>query len=169
VLSEFSPGTTPLPAYFPQRNRIISGLCDGILLVEAREKSGSLITAGFGLEQGKDIFALPGRNTDALSRGCNRLIRQGAVLVEGPEDILEEYKISGKYIEQTKAPEKKTKISLETKEEIVYSRLSLEPKHPNDLAKETNLSPNEVMGALLTLELSGRICESGGGFYTVIL
>lgn len=166
VLSEYELGTPPLSSYFPQRNRIISGLCDGILVIEAREKSGSLITVSLGLEQGKDIFALPGRSTDMLSKGCNRIIREGAVLVESPEEILEEYGFSSKY---KLRKNKKNNILLETKEKIVYSRLSLEPKHLNTLVEETKWSVSEVMGALLNLELSGRIKDVGGGYYVIVL
>lgn len=91
VLSEFVPGTSPLPMNFPMRNRIISGLSDAVILVEAREKSGSLITADLALEQGKEVFAVPGRITDPLSRGCNRLIQNGAAVCLGPEDVLEAF------------------------------------------------------------------------------
>lgn len=169
ILSEYKKGTPPLACYFPQRNRIISGLCDGILVIEAREKSGSLITVGWGLEQGKDIFALPGRNTDSLSRGCNGIIRQGAVLVQSPEDILKEYEWNGKYQIKRAENTEKSDITLETKEKIVYSRLSLEPKHINDIVKGTNLAVPEVMAALLNLELSGRIKDNGGGYYVIVL
>lgn len=169
ILSEYEPGTPPLAAFFPQRNRIISGLCDGILVIEARVKSGSLITAAWGLEQGKDIFALPGRSTDLLSRGCNHLIRQGAALVETPEDILREYEWNGKYKEGKTEKGKKNNISLEREEKIVYSRLSLEPKHLNCLIEETKLTASQVFTALLNLELSGRITDIGGGYYVIVL
>ena len=89
VLSEYNMGISPQKGLFPMRNRIISGLSDGIFVTEAGARSGSLITADQGLEQGKDIFALPGRITDCMSRGCNDLISQGAVLVRSPEDIMD--------------------------------------------------------------------------------
>ncbi|MBD5506552.1 MAG: DNA-protecting protein DprA [Lachnospiraceae bacterium] len=91
ICSEYPPGTEPKAFLFPPRNRIISGLCDAILVVEAREKSGTLITVDMALEQGRDVYALPGRATDPLSGGCNRLIRQGAGIVTTPEDFLEEF------------------------------------------------------------------------------
>lgn len=169
ILSEYASGMPPLPAYFPQRNRIISGLSDGVLVIEAREKSGSLITASLGLEQGKDIFALPGRSTDALSRGCNAIIRQGAALVESPEEILWEYEFNGRYSPGKRENSKKNNIPLETKDKIVYSGLSLEPKHLNDIAKEAGLTVSETMQALLNLELSGRIKDAGGGYYVIVL
>ncbi len=90
ILSTYLPGTPPTPNLFPPRNRIISGLSDGILIIEAREKSGTIITADLALEQGKDVFVIPGRVTDRLSDGCNSLIRQGASLIQSPEQLLEE-------------------------------------------------------------------------------
>lgn len=90
LLSEYLPGTKPLAAYFPQRNRLISVLSDVVLIIEAKERSGSLITADFALEQGRDVYALPGRITDALSRGCNQLIAQGAGIIFSVEDCLAE-------------------------------------------------------------------------------
>lgn len=90
ICSEYPPGTEPRGVLFPPRNRIISGLCDAVLVVEAREKSGTLITVDMALEQGREVYALPGRATDPLSGGCNRLIRQGAGLVLAPEELLEE-------------------------------------------------------------------------------
>lgn len=90
VCSEYPPGTEPRALLFPPRNRIISGFCDAVLVVEARERSGTLITVDMALEQGRDVYALPGRATDPLSGGCNRLIRQGAGLVSSPEELLRE-------------------------------------------------------------------------------
>ena len=88
ILSEYAQGTPPLAAHFPARNRIISALADLIIVVEAKEKSGTLITVDFALEQGKEVYALPGRTTDELSRGCNRLLSQGAGIALSPQDIL---------------------------------------------------------------------------------
>lgn len=90
VCSEYPPGVSPRAVLFPPRNRIISGLCDGVLVIEAKERSGTLITVDMALEQGREVYALPGRATDALSAGCNRLIRQGAQLVLSPQELLEE-------------------------------------------------------------------------------
>ena len=89
ILSEFVPGTCPAAMNFPMRNRIISALADAVIIIEAREKSGSLITADFALEQGKEVFALPGRANDPLSGGCNRLIQGGANMLLSPSDVLE--------------------------------------------------------------------------------
>lgn len=93
ILSEYPPGTKAAPGFFPMRNRIISALSKGVLVVEARKRSGSLITAEQALDQGKDVFVIPGRIGDTLSEGCNNLIREGAVLVTTPEDILNYYGI----------------------------------------------------------------------------
>ena len=92
ICSEYPPGIGPRAALFPPRNRIISGLCDGVLVIEAKERSGTLITVDMALEQGREVYALPGRTTDPLSMGCNRLIRQGAELVVSPQEMLRELK-----------------------------------------------------------------------------
>lgn len=92
ICSEYPPGIKPRTVLFPPRNRIISGLCDGVLVIEAKERSGTLITVDMALEQGREVYALPGRATDALSMGCNRLIRQGAELVVSPQEMLRELK-----------------------------------------------------------------------------
>lgn len=122
ILSEYGPGCYPKPYNFPMRNRLISGLSDGILVIEAKEKSGSLITADMGLEQGKNIYSVPGRIGDRLSSGCNNLIKMGAKPVTGPEDILEDYGIDYKNCNNSL---KKNDKLLETKEKIVYACLSL--------------------------------------------
>ena len=139
---------------FPERNRIISGLSDGILVVEAKEKSGSLITADQALEQGKDVFALPGRTIDVLSKGCNWLIREGARIVTDPSHILEDLY----YLYENK--EKKANIMdnlLDNKENMVYDCLSLDPKSVEEVIMETNLTVSEVISILFRLELNGYI------------
>lgn len=95
ICSEYPPGISPRAVLFPPRNRIISGFCDALLVIEAKEKSGTLITVDMALEQGKEVYALPGRATDPLSGGCNRLIRQGAGLVSSPGELLEELHCGG--------------------------------------------------------------------------
>lgn len=164
ILSEYGVGVPPLSGQFPMRNRLISGLSDGILVIEAKKKSGSLITADWGLEQGKDIFALPGRIGDRLSYGCNNLIKSGAFLVQSPEDILKHYhfarNVKGKNY-------KKNNYMLETKEKIVYANLSYNPKHINELIRNTKFSLSEVMECLVSLELKGYIRQSMKNFYVV--
>lgn len=153
VLSEQPPGMPPLAGHFPARNRIISALADLVLVVEAGEKSGSLITADFALEQGKDVFAVPGRIGDPLSRGCLNLLRQGAGLADSPLVLLEALGASpGKNGE----PEK---ILLAKEENIVYSWIRLQPVSLEELVQKTGMSAGKVLGILVELELKGCIRE----------
>ena len=163
LISEYALKTPPVPRNFPIRNRIISGLSDVILVIEAKEKSGSLITAQSGLEQGKEIYALPGRITDALSTGCNRLIAEGAQVLLSPETVLENLGIFVK--EKEKLSEKKQK-GLAKKEKMVYSCLDSEPRHIEEIASKTGLSVSQSMDALLELELGGYAVRTTGLYYT---
>lgn len=162
VLSEFPLDTAPRPGHFPMRNRIISGLADAVLVIEAREKSGSLITAELGLEQGREIFAVPGRITDNLSGGCNRLIQQGAHMAVSPGDVLEYLGI--KCRKELILHEKNTN-GLAKKEKMVYSCLDLKPKHVEEIISETGLGISECMGILLELELGGYVYRSANHYY----
>lgn len=164
IISEYGMGVKPLAGQFPMRNRIISALCDGILVIEAKNRSGSLITVDFGLEQGKDIFAVPGRIGDTNSYGCNRLIKLGACLVQEPKDILENYHF---YDNSFSKESKKNNYMLETKEKIVYANLSYNPKHVNEIVIDTKISLNEVMECLISLELKGYIKQTMKNFYIV--
>ena len=154
LVSEQPPGTPPLPMYFPARNRIISGLSDVILVMEAKEKSGSLITADLALEQGKDVFALPGPVTSPLSQGCHRLIAQGAGILISPEELMQ--MLGWEYVKFTQNSDKNKKM-LET--------LGLFPKGLQELVTETGISPKEVMEQLTTLELEGYIKEVSQNYY----
>ncbi|MDD6056995.1 MAG: DNA-processing protein DprA [Clostridiales bacterium] len=148
ILSEYPPGTEPIPGFFPERNRIIAGLCDVLVVVEAKERSGSLITADCALELGKDVYAVPGRICDPLSGGTNMLIRQGAGIVSGMEDFLNELRI----FEQKEENINNFKnLLLEKEERIVYSCLDLQPKCMEELLGETGLSMQELSGALAGL------------------
>ncbi|WP_286152633.1 DNA-processing protein DprA [Sporofaciens musculi] len=162
VISEQLPAKPPLPMYFPMRNRIISGLSDVVLVMEAREKSGSLITADQALEQGKDVYALPGPATSRLSLGCHFLIRQGAGILISPKDLLTELGIAGKELEQ-----KSDKIEkmLENDENVVYSCLGFFPKGISQLIEETGLSAPVLMQELISLELKGCIREVSKNYY----
>lgn len=162
ILSEFVPGTSPLPMNFPMRNRIISGLSDAVILVEAREKSGSLITADLALEQGKEVFAVPGRITDPLSRGCNRLIQNGAAVCLGPEDVLEAFGI--KFEKKTRA-DKKTEKRLAKNENMVYSFLDSRSGTLEEIMDACGLSVTETMECLLKLELMGMVQGNGDQYY----
>ncbi|MDO4554044.1 MAG: DNA-processing protein DprA [Lachnospiraceae bacterium] len=166
VLSEYKPNAAPMAYRFPERNRIISGLADGIFIVEAKGRSGSLITADCGLEQGKDIFVLPGRSIDPFSEGCNWLIRQGAKLVTKPSHILEDiYPECEKNLKNTN---KKDKL-LDNKEKIVYDCLGLEPKYVEDILRETNLTVSEGISILFRLELNGYIEQIVKDYYIIRL
>ncbi len=166
IISEYGLNCYPRPYNFPMRNRLISGLSHGILVIEAKEKSGSLITADMGLEQGKNIYAVPGRCMDFLSLGCNNLIKMGAKLVTGPEDILEDYGLNYK---NCKNQLKKNDKLLETKEKIVYACLSFLPKHMNEIAGETNLSIVELTEILMQLELKNYIRQVRKNYYEYIV
>lgn len=162
ILSEYGAGEPPLAGYFPLRNRIISGLSEGILVIEARERSGSLITVEHGLEQGKDIFVLPGRINDELSRGCNRLLKAGAIPVTEPSDILQYYGLTA---DEGSHQFKKNNNLLEKEEKMVYSKVCLVPKHINQVAEECGLPVLEVMQNLISLELKGYIKQPFKGYY----
>ncbi len=166
ILSELPPGTPPQGYHFPRRNRIISGLSDVVLVMEAKEKSGSLITADFGLEQGRDVYALPGPIDSGLSGGCNRLIAQGAGILLSPELLLEELEISGNLISGNISQKRlETEKVLETKEDMVYSSVCLQPKSVNDLIEETHLSAKEVLGSLAVLEIEGHVRQISKNHY----
>lgn len=162
IISEYPPGTEARPSYFPMRNRIIGALSDGVLVVEARAKSGSLITADLALEQGKEVFVIPGRVRDALSEGCNNLIKQGACLVTEPEEILD---CLGIIPQSERKNLRNLNIRLETKEKMVYDSISFEPKHISVLAEEQKMEPAEMMRCLLTLLKYGMIREIGNHYY----
>ncbi len=162
LLSEYLPDEPPLAGNFPVRNRIISGLSDVVLVMEARQKSGSLITAGLALEQGKEIFALPGRLSDPLSEGCNRLIQEGAAVLLSPEDVLEYFTLkNGKILKV----HEKNKNGLAKKEKMVYSCLDLQPKSLEEIVNLSGLSVSECMSVLLDLELSGHIVQTSYQYY----
>lgn len=160
ILSEYVPGTKARPQYFPVRNRIISGLSDGILLVEAREKSGSLITVEAALEQGRDVFVIPGRIGDELSIGCNRLIQQGAIPVLSPDDILTYYQIEA----SAAVPDGKCGDD----DDKMYRRLQKGPVHMDVLCAELQASPTEVMKRLIRLQKAGKIREISRGNFEAI-
>ena len=165
VLSEFPVGSSPLPQHFPARNRIISGLADVVLVLEAKEKSGSLITADMALEQGKDVYALPGPINSRLSKGCNWLIKQGAGVLLSPEELLEELGFSHR---QKMENEKQIKFVLETEENIVYSCLGFYPQNLEQLVKETKYPVSKLLDILMSLELRGIIKEISKNYYVKI-
>ncbi len=158
LVSEYPPGAPPLPYHFPLRNRIICGLADLVLMVEAGLKSGALITADWALEQGKDVLAVPGRMGDPMSQGCNRLIRQGAGIVAEPEDVLEALGLPGR---RTKTPEPE----LTPEERQIWRCLGAEPRHPDQICQKTGLEVGTVLLLLLRLEVEGLVCQTSAGQY----
>jgi DNA processing protein len=159
LVSEFPMGTLPLAENFPRRNRIISGISQGILVVEAAEGSGSLITAQCALEQGRDVYAIPGNIQSSNSRGTNRLIKQGAKLVETAEDILEDLpQQSG--LCATAPPLPRTAFS--PQEATIFSLLSANTLHIDEIAARSALTVAEVSAILLRLELIGIVSQLPG-------
>ncbi len=160
LLSEFPLGTPPLGSNFPRRNRIISGLSVGCLVVEAGIRSGSLITARHALEQGREVFAIPGSIHSPLSKGPHRLIKEGAKLVESAQDILEELRL---FSEGSSREEKGGKAS------EFLEKMGFDPVDGDTLCERTGLSPQAVSSRLLELEIEGSICSLPGGMYQRVL
>ncbi len=161
VISEYPLGTIPDPGNFPRRNRIVSGLSLGVLVCEAGKKSGALLTAYEALEQNREVFAIPGPINSKQSLGTNRLIKEGAKLVQDPEDILHELesKIHIRKYEQKNLPE------MDEKEKDIYRFLTEVPIHIDQLANKTQRSTAEVLSVMLTLELMGIVKQLSGKMF----
>ncbi len=164
VISEFPMGCAPEAGHFPKRNRVISGLSMGVVVIEAGEKSGSLITAGYALEQGREVFAVPGNVGSAGSRGTNQLIKQGAKVVLSSEDILEE--ILPQWGKETKNEPEKPERNLSEEEMGIYNLLGQMPLHIDAIIRESGLEPGKVSSLLLNLELKGLIAQWPGKCFT---
>jgi DNA processing protein len=163
LVSEFPPGTGAKANHFPRRNRIISGLCQGLLVVEAAQESGSLITARLALEQNREVFAIPGSIHNPLARGCNALIRQGAKLVETAQDIFEEL---GQYYQQpSSAPQELSETTLDLEQQNLLKLIAYSPTTVDTLVQESGLSVEVISSMLLVLELQGSIAAAAGGSY----
>ena len=154
VISEFSPGCAPLPINFPIRNRIVSGLSDILVVVEAKKRSGSLITADFALEQGKDVYTVPGRICDPLSEGCNRLISQGADVLTDIEEFAEQHQV-----EKPKKQIPKKSFTLNDHEAIIYDLIELQPVELERILCLSPLSATESIEAVISLLNNGYIKE----------
>ncbi len=179
ILSPYPPGTKPIKNLFPYRNQIVAGLSDGILVIEARQKSGTLITVDMALEQGKDVYAVPGRLTDRLSDGCNYLIRQGAGIALSPEDVIRELMIiknrQGEKITETVKEsainEKEPKENMSEIAELpVLSFLDLDPLSADEICKRMSragkeISFSELLFMLLKLCMEGKVKQIEGNYY----
>ncbi|MCR4841946.1 MAG: DNA-processing protein DprA [Eubacterium sp.] len=179
VISEFYPGTVPQGWNFVLRNRIISGLSDCVIVVEAKAKSGSLITAEYALQQGRDLYAVPGYIDQALSRGCNRLIRQGAGIFVSVDDFVEDVSFFEPFSSYLKGVNSKNNsrggdaeangadnFKLVKSESVVYSSLNLLPKSLEEIGVECSLPPRELIKAVSSLCSKGLIYESAKGRYS---
>jgi DNA processing protein len=163
LVSEYLLGTPPLPANFPKRNRLIAGLAQGTLVVEAALKSGSLITARLTAEQGKEVFAIPGSIHTTQSRGCHALIRQGAKLVESAQDVLEELKLEHLAThDETEAPETDARPVAES---VLLHALGFDPVGLDALQARSGLDAASLQAQLLGLELEGHVARLPGGLF----
>lgn len=158
VISEFPPGTRPRPAHFPMRNRIISGLSQAVLIVEAAEKSGALITADCALEQGRDVFAVPGSINSLTSRGCHRLLREGAGIAEGAEDILSALGLAGAVCSKP-LPE------LTEEQQKILRNMEYEPLHIDRLAEACCMPAAELLAILVEMEINGLVKKLPGNYF----
>ena len=170
ILSEYPPGTVPAAGRFPVRNRIISGISDAVIVVEARKRSGSLITADAALEQNRDVYVVPGNIGQPLSEGCNELIKQGAIVITKPEDIfqtkaLKDKIFMNKTVGKGEEKEKIQKKFLATPKDMVYSCFDLYPKSLDELLAETGLEIADLNQMILEMQLEGLITEISKNCY----
>lgn len=162
VVSEFPFGTCPFPQNFPRRNRVISGLALGVVIVQAGETSGALITADFALEQGREVFAVPGEIGNPLSQGVHDLIKQGARLIEGIDDILEELRIPA--ARERNLTDNAGQEGLSSCEKRVLTALGFSPMSTDDIVIATGFSAQTVTSALVRLELKRIVARVTGGY-----
>jgi len=167
IVSEFPPGTPPRPRNFPRRNRIVSGLALGTLVIEATRNSGSLITARYALEQGREVMAVPGDIHNPQAKGCNALIRQGARLVETVEEVLEALNLLSPAVtseaEQPPLPGNSNELADEYQD--LLNKIDYAPTPVDQLVDETGLPPEDIASMLLILELEGHVASVAGGCY----
>ncbi|MFZ3106709.1 MAG: DNA-processing protein DprA, partial [Candidatus Hydromicrobium sp.] len=175
IITEFLPKTPPLKNNFPVRNRIISGLCRGVVVIEAGEKSGAIITCEMALQQNREVFAIPGNVFNPMSRGCHKLIKSGAKLVESIDDILEEFsqysggilKLCGNssYNNNRQANDKRG-ANLDNNELKVYEFIGYNPKSVEEIVKYSKIEVKEVLRILTSLEIKQLIKEDSFNKYS---
>jgi DNA processing protein len=171
LVSEFTPGTKPIPANFPRRNRIISGMSTGVLVVQAALRSGSLITARYAMEQGREVFAIPGSIHNPMAKGCHALIKQGAKLVESVNDIIEELgSLATVVIDENRflnnaANNEPGEEELDADYKVLLDSLAYDPISIDRLIELTGLTTASVSSMLLILELRGLVVSQSGGVY----
>jgi len=158
LMSEHPPGSSPRPHHFPLRNRLISGLSEGVIVIEAAARSGSLITARWAADQGRDVFALPGRVDQAMSRGAHRLLREGAFLVEDPGEVLVELYGSA-------AP---TSETVQVEGDKVLEELARADRTLDELSAATGLEVRALLVRLVEEELAGLVVRAPGGIYRLV-
>jgi len=163
LVSEFPPGTGPKADHFPRRNRIISGLSLGTVVVEAAPQSGSLITARLAAEQGREVFAVPGSIYNPLSRGCNELIKNGAKLIQTVEDIVEEFE--ARLSVQAYKPSFQTGSEDDRPHMELLKYIAYDPTSVDTLVAATGNTPEAIVSMLLMLELQGHVASTPGGCY----
>lgn len=163
LVSEFPPGTTAKASHFPRRNRVISGLSQGLLVVEAAIQSGSLITARLALEQNREVFAIPGSIHNPRAKGCNALIREGAKLVETTGHIIEE--LTPYFQQDEKIFTIKNQSTLDLEQQTLLNLIMFEPTSIDTLVAHTGLKVEEIASSLLILELQGYLEATPGGCY----
>ncbi len=180
LVSEFPPGTSAKPSHFPSRNRIISGLSMGVLVVEAGIKSGTLITARLATEQGRDVFAIPGSIHNPMSKGCHRLIRDGAKLVETGDDVIQELgpvaaEVAAELRLRLQEPEESVVTAAKNQSESLledpeyeqmWAALSFDPQSVEKIIRLSGLTPQAVSSMLLMLELQGMVQTHPGGTFS---
>jgi len=165
VISEFPMGAPPVPNNFPMRNRIISGLCRGTVIVEATKNSGSLITASLALEQGRELFAVPGSINSFKSTGCHYLIKQGAGLIENADDILEVLGMNFPHAPKTDTFREMPPAAMDEAETSLYNILGDYPIHIDQITRDGNMEPGEVSSLLMKMELKGVIRQLPGKMF----
>jgi DNA processing protein len=167
IVTEFAPTTPPHRSNFPRRNRIISGMALGVLVVEAPERSGALITASIALEQGRDVFAIPSNIFNPYGKGCNRLIQDGAKLIMDVEDILTELNIT---YEQNVTQASMVEIVPDNENEAsIINLLSTDPIHIDDIIRRSGLPAHDVSAILMMLELKGVAQVNGSMQYSRVI